>query len=135
MVKDPVSIQNFFLTDLLLDELQESVSSPQKTKGRNQITSLPSIPASERQSKIPTNNTVRTSSQFLELAEEALRQTAIARRLLESIADEPTTTPSDPASSNTIASSQSSEKELTAESENNIPSTSVSEVNLKMPKY
>nr|CAH0104822.1 unnamed protein product [Daphnia galeata] len=114
--------------DLLLDELQESVSSPQKTKGRNQITSLPSIPASERQSKIPsTNNTVLTSSQFLELAEEALRQTAIARRLLESIADEPTTTPSDPASSNTIASSQSSEKELTAESENNIPSTSVSE--------
>lgn len=132
-----------FLTDLLLDELQESVSSPQKTKGRNKIASLPTISASERQSpnKPVSGSTVLSSSQFLELAEEALRQTAIARRLLESIADEPSDAAlSDPTSaslsSNTIASSPS-EKEtqakdkvntLTMESENNISATSVSEV-------
>ncbi|XP_046448955.1 uncharacterized protein LOC124208799 [Daphnia pulex] len=79
--------------DLLLDELQESVSSPQQAKGRNQITTLPTIPASQRQSQkksVSSSTKVLSSSQFLALAEEALRQTTIARRLLESIADEPT---------------------------------------------
>jgi hypothetical protein len=82
-----------FLADLLLDELQESVSSPQQAKGRNQITTLPTIPASQRQSQkksVSSSTKVLSSSQFLALAEEALRQTTIARRLLESIADEPT---------------------------------------------
>jgi len=135
--------------DLLLDELQESVSSPQKAKGRNQITSLPTIPASERQFPnkpvSSSTNTVLSSSQFLALAEEALRQTTIARRLLESIADESTTAlPSNPTSanarlsSNTLVGSQPPEKETSlltdninslaaTESENSNPATSVSE--------
>ncbi|EFX63707.1 hypothetical protein DAPPUDRAFT_335101 [Daphnia pulex] len=132
--------------DLLLDELQESVSSPQQAKGRNQITSLPTIPASERQSpnkSVSSSTKVLSSSQFLALAEEALRQTTIARRLLESIADEPTAAnlPSSPTSanarlsSNTIAGSQPPETLLTdninslaaTESENSNPPTSVSE--------
>jgi hypothetical protein len=142
-----------FLTDLLLDELQESVSSPQQAKGRNQITSLPTIPASERQSpnkSVSSSTKVLSSSQFLALAEEALRQTTIARRLLESIADEPTAAnlPSSPTSanarlsSNTIAGSQPPETHLltdninrqqraglaATESENSNPPTSVSEV-------
>ncbi len=136
-----------FLADLLLDELQESVSSPQQAKGRNQITSLPTIPASERQSpnkSVSSSTKVLSSSQFLALAEEALRQTTIARRLLESIADEPTAAnlPSSPTSanarlsSNTIAGSQPPETLLTdninslaaTESENSNPPTSVSEV-------
>ncbi|XP_046463716.1 uncharacterized protein LOC124209663 [Daphnia pulex] len=132
--------------DLLLDELQESVSSPQQAKGRNQITSLPTIPASERQSpnkSVSSSTKVLSSSQFLALAEEALRQTTIARRLLESIADEPTAAnlPSSPTSanarlsSNTIAGSQLPETLLTdninslaaTESDNSNPPTSVSE--------
>ncbi|XP_046649102.1 uncharacterized protein LOC124340555 [Daphnia pulicaria] len=132
--------------DLLLDELQESVSSPQQAKGRNQITSLPTIPASERQSpnkSVSSSTKVLSSSQFLALAEEALRQTTIARRLLESIADEPTAAnlPSSPTSanarlsSNTIAGSQPPETLLTdninslaaTESDNSNPPTSVSE--------
>ncbi|EFX75737.1 hypothetical protein DAPPUDRAFT_250105 [Daphnia pulex] len=134
--------------DLLLDELQESVSSPRQAKGRNQITSLPTIAASERQSpnkSVSSSTKVLSSSQFLALAEEALRQTTIARRLLESIADEDEPTaanlPSSPTSanatlsSNTIAGSQPAETLLTdninslaaTESENSNPPTSVSE--------